>query len=307
MKPLGFVHWMSAAPRHRHGLVVLQRAIGVLILFRVATEMPFASYLWGPNGIAGGSTAVTFGPGVGSILDRLFTTEFGTRLVLVTQALGGLGLLLQYRTRLATVVTWFAFFVLGQRLPELNDGGDNIATLALTYMAFTLPMDAKWKPGNLVVWMHNVGVLAIAAQVAVLYFVSGFMKMNGSTWHHGTALYVISQVEWFSHPATREMFKNPLIVTVATYSTMLFQVWFPLAILTSFRRAFVAVGILFHVGIAVTMGLVTFSTVMIGLELFLISDADYVRLRASLGGAATRVWPRSVTRAERYPEASPQP
>jgi len=110
-------------------------------------------------------------------------------------------------------------------------------------------------------------------------------------WHHGTALYFISQVEWFSHPAMRAVFMYPLVTTLATYSTMLYQVWFPVAIFSRFRIAWLLIGIWFHLSIAAFMGLVTFSTVMIGLELFLITDAEYTWL-AERG----REWSGSIAR-----------
>jgi uncharacterized membrane protein YphA (DoxX/SURF4 family) len=164
------------------------------------------------------------------------------------------------------------------------------------YLIFALPAGTTVRPGSLGVWIHNVAVLAIGAQLAILYFTSGFMKLNGYTWHHGTALYLISQVEWFSLPSTRDWFKDPTLVTIASYATMVFQVWFPIAIVSPLRRLFVAVGIAFHIGIAITMGLVTFSTIMIGLELFLLRDADFERLRAWRAGSAERIRQRLHTR-----------
>lgn len=280
--------WLADEPQHRTGIAVLQRAIGAALLFRVFTEGPFASFLWGPNGVGYGSMASVMGP-LGIFLDLFFLSEIGTRLILVALAVAAAGLLFQRSTRLATFVTLATFTMIMERLPDLGDGGDNITSLVLIYLLFALPAGRAVRQGALSVWIHNVAVLAIGAQLAVLYFTSGFMKMNGSVWHHGTALYQISQVEWFSIPATRTLFKNPAFATVATYSTMLFQVWFPVGVLSPLRLPFIAVGIMFHIGIAVSMGLLTFSTVMIGLELFLVTDEEYRRLGAFVSRLATRI------------------
>jgi predicted DCC family thiol-disulfide oxidoreductase YuxK len=106
------------------------------------------------------------------------------------------------------------------------------------------------------------------------------MKASGSVWHHGTALYLISQVEWFSLPRMREYFKNPMFTTVSAYGTMLYQIWFPLALFSRLKLVWLLGGISLHVGIGVFMGLLTFSATMISLDLFLISDQEYERLHA---------------------------
>jgi hypothetical protein len=53
---------------------------------------------------------------------------------------------------------------------------------------------------------------------------------------------------------------------------------FPVAIISRIKLPWILFGILLHVGIAVLMGMVSFSTVMIGLVLFLISDQEYVQI-----------------------------
>ena len=91
-------------------------------------------------------------------------------------------------------------------------------------------------------------------------------------------MYYISQVQWYTLPGAHELFTNPWIVTLATYSSMFYQLLFPMALISRIRLPWILFGLLFHVGIAVLMGLVTFSTVMIGLELFLISDQEYAKI-----------------------------
>ena len=129
------------------------------------------------------------------------------------------------------------------------------------------------------IWFHNLGVASIITQLMVVYITSGFLKAAGEKWQNGTAMYVISKVEWFSLPGFREMFTNPFITTIATYAPMFFMIFFPIAIFSRFKYLWIGTGFFFHLGIAYSMGLVTFSTVMIGLELFLISDPEYESLR----------------------------
>jgi hypothetical protein len=92
-------------------------------------------------------------------------------------------------------------------------------------------------------------------------------------------MYLISQVDTFSLPGGRFLFRNEFLVTFATYSAMMYQVWFPIAILSRLRIPWLLVGVFFHASVAIFMGLISFSCVMIGLECALISDAEYRLIR----------------------------
>lgn len=280
--------WLADEERQTRGVRALQLALGSALLFRVFTEARFAPFLWGPKGVGWGRMSDLFGP-TGGLLDLAFASDAGTYGLLLALTLGALGLVFGYRTRLATALALVPFFLLEQRLPEMGDGGDNVAQLVLVYMLFLRPAGRPAARGSLGVWAHNVAVLAIALQVFVLYVTSGMMKAYGEHWHHGVAMYYVSQVEWFSLPAMRAAFRNPLVVTLATYVPMFYQIMFPLAMASRVKLPWLFFGVAFHLGVAVFMGLVTFSTVMIGLELFLISDPEYANVEARTRAALSRL------------------
>jgi hypothetical protein len=272
--------WLAETPHQLPGIRLLQRAIGVELLFRVVTEAPFALYLWGPHGLGWGSTQPVLGPTLGGLVDRVFASEIGTLAVLGVLAIGALGLLAGYRTDIATALALGAFLLLEQRLPYLPDGGDLITRLVLIYLLFVLPAGAKPARGSVAVWLHNVAVLAIGLQVVVLYAESGLIKAYGDKWQHGTAMYYVSQLEWMFLRPAREWFKDPLITTTGTYASLLYEVLFPVAIISPLKLWWLGFGILLHLAIGILMGLTTFSIVMLGLLLFFISDAEYARLWA---------------------------
>ena len=273
--------WLSDEPHQRTGLRALQTALGMMLLFRVMTEFRFAPFLWGPHGIGRGSSAAFLGDSLGPWVDRLYQSDLAVQSMLFLLAVGAAGLVYGVQTRGAALVSLLAFRFFESRLPELGDGGDNVARLVLTYMLFALPAGSNARKGSLSVWFHNIAVLAIGLQIGVVYFTSGVLKLTGDRWSNGTALYTISQVEWFSNPHFREFFHNPTITALATYVTVFFQIWFPVAVLTRLRPLWLGVGILLHLGIALFMGLICFSLAMIGLELFLITDAEYRNLLAA--------------------------
>ena len=277
--------WLAGAPRHTRGVRTLQICIGLVLTFRVATEAPFAAYLWGPTGIATNTLGTILGPAIGGVFDALFATPLGTYAVLGALAAAGLSLLFGYRPRAACALALVTFLAVEFRMTALGDGGDNVIRIVLVYLLFTVPNGKTAQAGSLAAWMHNVAIAAIVAQICVIYATSGLMKTFGEVWHQGTAMYYISQVEWVSLPGLRDLFKNPLITTVATYVPMLFMVTFPIAIFSRLKPLYVAMGFGFHLGIAVMMGLLTFSTAMVGLELFLLNDREYAKLDEWAGRA----------------------
>lgn len=286
--------WLNDAPRQRMGLAAFQRLLAVAVLFRIATEFRFAGFLWGPDSISSFKFA--------NALDRFFESTEGTQALLVIEGIAAAALLFQRWTQLATVVLFVSFSTLMFRTVELSDGGDNLAYLALMGMVLALPAGAPWRPGSVRVWLHNLAVVAILFQVCVVYFIAGLAKAHGDTWNNGTALYLIAQVEWFSAPSTRQWFSNSLVATAVAYSTVFFQVWFPIAMLSRLKGVFLIAAFGFHIGIAVSMGLISFSLVMAGADLSLITDDEYRRLadrlrrfREQLLGFGQRRWGARAT------------
>src|SRR5438067_13825661 len=112
--------WLSAEPHQKSGVRVLQVAVGSMLAFRVCTEFRFASYLWGPTGLGWGTPAHFLGARAGTYLGSIFSTDEGTHLCLGVLLLAAIGLILGIRPRLSTALALCTFFLLGERLPELN-------------------------------------------------------------------------------------------------------------------------------------------------------------------------------------------
>jgi hypothetical protein len=265
-------------PHHLIGVRILQMAIGAIFLFEVAITFPFAGYFWGPHGVGYGSTSAVLGQTLGNMVDHVYTADTYIFCVLFILSISALGLLLGCYTRISTFVALITSFLLYNRLYEITDGGDNLIQLLLIYMLFLLPHRAKFSSGQLRVWLHNIAVLAVIFQLMIVYTAAVFAKLGGSEWRGGIAMYTLSQLQLYSLPAASGLFTIPLIVYVTTYVPLVYQLLFPVVIPTRFKLPWIVLGILFHLGIIVLMGLVTFSTLMIALELFLISDQEYARI-----------------------------
>ena len=286
---LNSVRRLQTHALHTTGVRALQMGVAAVILYRVFTELPFAGYFWGPDGVGKSDFTARFGPHIGAAINGLFAQSWGAYLVLVLMCAAGLALIAGRFTRAATVLALVTVWLLGMRNDMLADGGDNVIRIVLFYMLLFLPPGARVpERPSLRVWLHNIGVVAVIAQILVIYAVSGTSKVMGELWTNGTAMYYIAQVDWFSTPYFRELFKNAWIAPLAAYATIVYQIAFPFLALSRYRLPLFAIGIFFHLGIAVMMGLITFSTIMIALELFLIPNRDYLWMRQG----AAQLWRR---------------
>ena len=218
---------------------------------------------------------VFFGSHVGDFLDRIFYQNI-PELIPVLWFFGGLSLLFNRNTFLGILICILSY-IMAESRTIIQDGGDNIARIVLMYLLMANIKLGSIKFRNA---LHNLGVLSVYIQLIILYSVSGLSKVQGDYWLNGTALYYIQNVEWFStniHFIT-ELLKNPWIVTFLSYTSIIYMIGFPFMLFNKFHLLWVVLGILFHIAIAISMGLIDFSLIMIGLILFTITDEEYRKL-----------------------------
>ncbi|MCD0175655.1 DUF393 domain-containing protein [Deinococcus sp. 14RED07] len=286
---------MEARPLNTIGTRLLQIFVGAAILYRILTEFPFAQYFYGTAGPMLGGTTPLLGFELGSAVDRMVYSPTGIAVFHVLWLAGAVGLIAGWRTSCAALLALIGY-VWAEARSITHDGGDNVMRIVLLYMVFFSAAAAGARqtrtpprPGARTV-LHNLAVLATYVQLCLLYLVASTLKFDGDVWKNGTALYYVTQVNWFAPPWPwmQEMFKNPWIVTLATYSAVLYQVGFPFMLLNRLHWVWVVLGVGFHIGIGVVMGLVSFSIVMMGLVLFTVRDSEW----AAASRTVSRLLPR---------------
>ncbi|MET9662424.1 HTTM domain-containing protein [Streptomyces sp. NPDC006510] len=202
--------------------------------------------------------------------------------------IGALMVMLGIGGRIGLAVHWIFLWSIYERQTVLLDGGDNLAYLVIIMLLLTRCYDRFSFPtgiGEKIVNrlpsqmraigdpLHNIGVVAIALQVCLVYIVSGLYKVQGQMWQDGTALFYVLRVPEFTFPALSHfVYENDFLVFSGTYVTVLFLVYFPLGILVPALRPWAAVmSIGFHLGIALLMGLTGFALTMVACDLVFLS------------------------------------
>ncbi|GAA2764102.1 hypothetical protein GCM10010103_31430 [Streptomyces paradoxus] len=277
-----------------------------------------------------GDRSYLFGPGADSVLPHhLFldqirekgsfslyawsTSEVWFEAVFHLGVLAALAVTVGVGGRAVLAVHGILIWSLYERQSAFLDGGDNLAQLVIPMLLLTncyqnfsfssgvadrvigrLPESVR----SLGVPLHNLGVVAIAVQMCLVYVVSGLYKVQGDVWQDGTALFYIMRVPEFELPGVSNLvYNNDVLVFLGTYSTTLFLVYFPMGILVPALRPWTAAAsIAFHVSIGVFMGLTAFALTMIACDLIFLSSAlsRARRMARTIGKRRTREQPGSI-------------
>ena len=109
--------------------------------------------------------------------------------------------------------------------------------------------------------VEAVAAVFVASQAVAAYFIAGLAKLRGAEWRGGSAVPAILSTRSFGAPSLGAFLSEQRWAGRSlTWSTMSFECLFPLALLAPDQvlLAVLAVGLLFHAGAALTMGLNVF-------------------------------------------------
>ncbi|AKQ67060.1 hypothetical protein A176_003972 [Myxococcus hansupus] len=279
-------------PRFLIGASLFRICAGVAMVIQYLVNHAQRRYLFGPEGMWPWDTFAA---------NASLLSVYGWHRSLVWfEVCYHLGLLVSllwlwgWRTRITTPLTYVFFWSLHQRFPGIWDGGDNLIHLVLVYAMFAdvgawFSVDARRRAaggvsaadtawGRLRGMCHNAAILAFALQISLVYGVAGLYKVQGEVWQDGTAIYHAFRSGQFVWPGFSELlYQNAVVVTLLTHGTVAFQVAFPFLLFLNRYTRLVAVvlGLTFHLGIALFLGLITFSLFMASVDLALVDDDEY--------------------------------
>lgn len=289
---------MLATERRLVGLALLRITVSLLILFYLLGQWQNRHLLWGPDGAVPGWLFLRELPAnrAPSLLatDSPLLFELIYHLTVVVAAC--------YLAGWKTVPVGVAFAGLTWSLLRRNElamtGGDALLLLALPWLMVTntsayLSADSGWRsigsswrppPRPWRALIHNVGLFGLLLQLSTMYLFAGLHKLSGPPWLEGTAAGAVLRVDRFALPSVSPLlYESDLIGRVVTYWTLLFELTAPLLLWWPTTRWMVAVqSALFHGGIGVVMGLVTFAVEVTMFQLVVFPDSTYRRVAAIL-------------------------
>ena len=204
-----------------------------------------------------------------------------------------------WRPRLTAIPHWWIAFSV-QTSMTLVDGGDQVTavlTLLLLPLALTDPRRWHWKPlaapeatrPGVAALVASSAVLAIRIQVAAIYLHSSLAKLSVEQWTDGTALYYWLLDPSFGVPpwlrdVASSILASGVAVTALTWGTIALEFSLALGLVLDrrFRPYLLVLGIAFHAGIAVFMGLVSFGLAMCAAVILYLRPVDLPFARPAL-------------------------
>lgn len=299
------------------GASILRIVFGISILWFYVSEINQRYELWGPSGLITPTISrnLSMYPGNWDLyswstgVTYFNIIYFSGLFVTVLYVLG-------FYPRVLGVLCYIFTSSLYWRNGYVLNGGNNILILELFFMMFmqtgvyfswhSTKIRRKLATGSVrnrfLALVHNFAWLCVVIQICTMYFTSFLFKVQGKEWMHGTALYYIFRVHEFQLPGVSQIiYQNPVLVTLLTYGTLLFQGSFPFLVWNRHTKPImIAVAIAFHSGIAWFMGLFWFSFIMIGIDAILISDDTYHFIWKLAGKYGAGIRGTLRTRLSRY-------
>jgi hypothetical protein len=176
-------------------------------------------------------------------------------------------------TRLSAVAVWALSVSFANINTYIDNAGDQVRTIVLFYLMLC-PCGAVWSVDSWLarrrgpVYVYPWPLRLLFVQMVLIYFCNGLYKVVGEDWTGGTSLYhvlcdlTLTRVSYAQFPV-------PLIVTqVMTWLVLAWEVGFPLWVALKWTRVPALVfGVLFHLGIMVSMELGGFGPYMLTLYL----------------------------------------
>lgn len=330
--------WLLGAKRATYGLAVVRVIFGAAAVWFLLANFANRHYLWGDA--AQWMTPLERNGGFGwpfTLFEGGSDPTVLTVKVLVVLALA-VAFTLGWRTRVVAPLLLICWVSLIESNPLYGDQSDNIFRILLIYLCFA-DLSGRWSldarrrarqqqglsrplwprrlvpeglrrgAGRLGILVHNLAVVAVAAQICIIYVASALYKVQGEYWQDGTAVYYPMQVgQYRPWPWLNDLLSaNPFGVLAVTYFSVFIQLFFPLMLLRRATRVVALLGVLgMHAGIAVIMGLPFFSLFIMAGDQIFIRDSTYrtiaARARAAWDGRRRRRRPGA---AEPAPDAAP--
>jgi hypothetical protein len=211
-----------------------------------------------------------------------------------------LGLLLGWRTRLMTVLSWVLLVSVQNRNPMIVQGGDDLLRMLLFWGIF-LPWgrvwsrDARQRPAPGHYGYFSAATVAYVVQLALIYVCTAALK-TGPEWRtEGTALYYAFSLDQLLMPGGRLLYPHYELLRVLTHLTFYLELLLPVLLFIPvatpvWRLVFVGAIFGFHAIIGLTLFVGLFFIINFASVLGLLPTPALNWLARRLGPPARRGW-----------------
>lgn len=186
--------------------------------------------------------------------------------------------ILNYMPRLVPIAVYISTLILYNRAEFVSDGGYHLILIMLFYGIFM----SDTKKHNIAAGIiNNFALLAVQAQLALVYFTGGILKLAGEKWGIGEGIYYSLSYNLYSHPGIRDFFfKSDFLLYSTNFFVLAFQLLFPLVLfIKTVRMPMFFIGIVFHLSTIFINGLTGFGMFMLASYVVFLKESDVQKLR----------------------------
>lgn len=283
-------HWLTDQRHALHAVAAVRIALGLSVLGLLVSNL-------GSRQTWVGEASVWAEPvrGISQFPEIVLLDNVSGDLVTaiyVVVMLAALAMVLGRWTKTATVVTLIGFIAVTGQNPVLAAPADNLIRVALLWMVL-IRSGACWSldaaresrtedalPGWLSVGLHNIGLLGLGTQAALVYLASGLDKVAQPEWQHGEALYSTFQLpEYRTIPWLADLISgSTVLLALLTWMVLFVQLFFvPLLLHRMTRGAVIAASVLLNVFFAIALAEVWTSIALIGITMLFAPEGFLVR------------------------------
>ena len=280
-KSTALISWIDAKSDTRP-LAILRIGLASVLLVQAIAIAPAVDVVYGRHGIVSWNFLKSAIPHrILNLADAPFPVD--PEIVFQIYCAALTGVIIGFHTRIACLVAWTTHILLfGSNLLSVY-GVDQIADVYLFYLVF-FPTSAAYSidraSRSASVEPSSAARLAMRvhlSQMIIIYVSSGFKKACGDQWWNGETIFRSLMRDDFHAlrlvPVDYGFLAfHPSIARIAGWSTLIVELGFLFAILPRFRKPCAVAAILLHVGIAATLGLISFASLMIALNLPFLFD-----------------------------------
>ncbi|AGN00013.1 HTTM domain-containing protein [Salinarchaeum sp. Harcht-Bsk1] len=265
--------WFGAAVQRRvqidlRALAVFRIAIGSIIVFDLLLRARNFTAFYTNDGVLPNEALYRSYTEVHSLHAWVGETWL-VALLFVGAALLGVSMILGYRTRTVTFLSWVLLFSLHNRNPMVLNGGDTMLRL-LVFWSIFLPMGERWSLDARRLerdraTVASIASLAILAQIVIMYVSNFVHKTRGQAWIDGEAVPYILTLDQFTVFLGPHLAQFPDLLVGFSYGWMVLMALAPfLLLLTGWPRAVVATGFVgMHTGMFLTLQIGVFPIVVV--------------------------------------------
>ena len=261
-------------------LAVLRIGLAAVLLGQAISLAPSLFLFFGEHGIVQSPIVTALVPAalprITYLIELLAPFGLGERMTLLACFgiyVAALQLLLVgWNTRAAAVVAWLLHLSLKTTATTSAYGAFEFATIALFYCAVfpvgaALSLDADPRRRQAVAFQSQLGLRVVQIHLCIVYLSSGIEKIRGEQWRNGEALWRAVMRPGFAQFDLSWLASYPTIARLACWGTLAIELGFAFFIWPRITRRICACATIgMHAGIALVLGLWSFSGVMIVLN-----------------------------------------